>query len=441
MPVPVAPGVHPQAAGDQPGAGSDRAFGIDARDQIPAAGHAALGGVSGDEAEQLVGLALGGAGIEAQLPAPGLGRPPDRAVDPEAVGRRGVLQVSRRGGGVSDRFRQRQLGELGLLAPDLKVAAQAGRRGLHRPAETLRGPLRAGEAIQHPRALVLAIGRHPRRNDTAGKVLGVAGGGLAVVKIDLAVGRASAGVDRIPAVGVFPRGADEQIAGADTDIGHARLTLEADLAAGDVRRPVAGGQLSFLQRNGPGQSAGAIGTSPRATHHRRRLHRLRGQIAPDHPAAEGIALRDPVQGHQGPAGGGRGDRAQRHSLDRRIGRQAGGATKQRQARHLLQRLVQARLVVQSDAIDLNDREGLFAHRRRKARGAHGDGLHDRRLIRRRRGGRLHDVSSPSVERSRSPNDSANALSVTCLALIQIAAVKPTSDRTSPSRRGVPPTVR
>ncbi len=190
---------------------------------------------------------------------------------------------------------------------------------------------------------------------------------------------AGAGValDRHPAIAVFAAGAQEQRAGRAQALHRGGRTARfPEFAARDVDIGRAGaGQL--VKRDDPAQGPGAVGASARTAHHRRAFQRLRRQRGPDHPAAEGIVLGHPVERHQRPARGGRPDRAQADALGGGVLGRAGGAPEQRDARDLLERLIQPRLLLQLLGRQANDGKGRVARGRRQPRGGDDDGLDGR----------------------------------------------------------------
>ena len=186
------------------------------------------------------------------------------------------------------------------------------------------------------------------------------------------VGGAPARVNRNPAVAVFAGGVQEHPRAADLrahDAARPRIAEGSALdLAGDAARH--GGRL--LQRHHAGERAGAVGARARAPHDGGVGDGLDGKAGPDHPAAERVALGHAVQRHQRAAGAGPGDAAQGHPLRGRIGAEAGGAAKEREARRSLQRIVQPPGGGQHGGIDAEDGEGRIPRRLGQARGLDDD---------------------------------------------------------------------
>ena len=147
--------------------------------------------------------------------------------------------------------------------------------------------------------------------------------------------------DRDPAVAVFIGGAGEERDGTEHRPARCSDAFSVQTGERGVRRDQSVA-ARFVQRDDAGERAGAIRTGAGAAHDLRAADVFRRQRRPDHPAAERIVLRHAVERHQRAARARRRDGAQRDALRRRIGGKAAVAAEQRQARHLLQRVVELR---------------------------------------------------------------------------------------------------
>jgi hypothetical protein len=333
---------HVEAAAQrqgQPVAEPDRVLDPDPAELLVAPGETAVEEGAVDEAEVLVGGALGGA----QLAAAGHRVPSEQA---------GPLQGAAQRLGVDQELVERRR----LRAPVFRLGAE-GRRELLVLDQQAADPRAAAggalDVVDHRHQLGVVVGerravatllverleppapapRIPERDVDPPVDGGVLGRGGHVDRAALvgAHHRVAVGVEQVAVDPVAdPVGA---VGPGEVELGRPALPRFRQQAQA-VGLGARGEQLDdAAERRAPPRARAA------AAHDLDALQRLPRDPAPVHPATERVVERGAVEQHQGAADAARADAAQRHPLGGRLRHHRAGAPEQREARRLAERVV------------------------------------------------------------------------------------------------------
>ena len=347
--------VGAQSPGEQPLAVLDRALAIEAGDRGLAPGDAVAGEGAVDDPEEFVFVAVGVTGVGPDLPLQAGGPAAQGAVEAVAGGRRLVLVVGR--------SRRRPVGgdrhggvlQIAVAHPALDAEAQVAGRGSATQGQA--GRLAFGARIgPHQAGPMFLIETGDMKRDA-----GVADGpGQPPAQVPVLFGEGLVSGPAMLAHRDVAAGPPRRA--ADQDIDAAGAGLEDRGAAAGLQRAPAHVDLHafpgpLMQIDDAGQRPGPIGSGSAPADDIDAVIEFGRQPRPDHPAAERVVLRHAVDRQQGSSGAGRGDRAQRDALRGRVGRGAGVAAEERDARRLAQRLVDPGASLHIGGVHDDHREG------------------------------------------------------------------------------------